>query len=51
MIVNQLLANQLNQVETLDQEAQKNLVGFFEVLIKIDQRLQKEQQEKEGQHD
>jgi len=49
-IINQPSTNQPSCDETLSQEVNKNLVGFFEVLIKIDKRLQKEQQEKEN-HD
>lgn len=43
--------NIVNQTDTISEEG-KNLVGFFEVLIKIDKRLQNEaQKEKKDQDD
>jgi len=38
--------NNKNDKEKIDDEGMKNLVGFFSLLIKIDQRIQKNKVEK-----
>ena len=44
------LNNRLQLIKHPNEEL-KNLVGFFDVLIRIDKRLQEEKQKKEGQRD
>ena len=42
---------QINNTDVPEKEDIENLVGFFEVLIKIDKRLQSEAEKLEEQHD
>lgn len=42
--------NIVKQINAVSEE-DKNLIGFFEVLIKIDKRLQKEAQKEKDPHD
>ena len=42
---------QINNNDVPEKKGIENLVGFFEVLIKIDKRLQNEPEKSEDQHD